>query len=67
MQCRVFSGPWNQTQDSFNHWAKGKMLTKDVIIHTQAVVAYKAAQPSIYLVITVYHPETGIWTEEPKQ
>jgi len=61
MQCRVFSGPWNQTQESFNRWSKGKALSKDVIIHTQANVVYKANEPSMYLTITIYFPETDPW------
>lgn len=61
MKCRIFSGPWNQTQDAFNRWAKGKALTKEVIIHTQATVVYKANEYSVYVTITVYHPEHVSW------
>jgi len=61
MKCRIFSGPWNQTQDSFNNWAKGKALTKEIIIHTAATPIYKANEYSVYVTIAVYYPEDSVW------
>jgi len=61
MQCKIFIGPWNQVMDAFNQWAKGKALSKDVIIHTQTYTVYKAAEYSEHMTITVYHPEEAPW------
>jgi len=61
MKCEVFIGPWNQVMDAFNKWAKGKLLTKEVVIHTNALAVYKAGEYSGYICITVYHPEDPFW------
>ena len=57
MQCKVFTGPWNQAMDAFNSWAKGKILYKDVLIHSHSLIVYKAGQYSEHLTIVVYHPD----------
>jgi len=67
MKCKVFTGPWNQTQDAFNNWAKGKALTKDIIIHSHAYVMYKPnTEYSVYVTIVVFYPEAQPWDSEAK-
>jgi len=50
--------------DAFNEWAKGKALTKDVIIHTHADIIPIKENTYTYLAITVYHPEGKPWEGE---
>jgi len=61
MKCKVFYGRWDEAMDTFNEWAKGKALTKDVIIHTNAHIEVKDGNTFTYLAITVYHPEDPLW------
>lgn len=49
MQVMIFSGDRSAVQDEFNKWAKGKALTKDVLIQSDADGAY--------VFIFVYYPE----------
>jgi hypothetical protein len=61
MQCKIFCGEWFEAQDAFNEWAKGKALTKQVIIHT-IYTPVKGTQGIKYCVaIVVYHPEDEVW------
>jgi hypothetical protein len=66
MKCKVFIGSWNQAVDAFNVWAKGKALSRDVIIHTQTYVIYKAGEYREHMTITVYHPEGEHWEQTNK-
>ena len=61
MQCKVFIGPWNQAMDAFNQWAKGKALSRDVLIHTQTYIVYKCGEYSAHITISVYHPDDPVW------
>jgi hypothetical protein len=46
--------------DAFNKWAKGKALTRDVLIHTvHTNVMYDTGETQIAIV--VYHPEDPFW------
>ena len=56
MKVKIFYGKIEEVEKQFNEWAKGKALTKNVIIHT---VAYPtpAIGASDYIVIAVYYPE----------
>lgn len=62
MKCRIFWGCVKEAQDQFNEWAKGKSLTREVIIHTQVIeriVSCEETSPS--LLIIVFHPEGQQW------
>jgi len=54
-------------QRSFNNWAQGKALTKDVIIHTHYGEYEGGGEKQIYLCIVVFHPEDTHWITEPSQ
>lgn len=60
MKCKIFTGTWYEAQDAFNAWAKGKALSREVLIHTVAI-----RNDNIYqdgrIVIVVYHPEDPSW------
>jgi hypothetical protein len=60
MKCTIFVGRWYDAQYSFNNWAKGKDLTRDVIIHEQ-VIYPREEEPTPQLLIIVYHPDTPEW------
>lgn len=45
--------------ESFNRWAKGKALTKDVIIHTVAWQRESVSDSGFAII--VYHPEDPFW------
>jgi hypothetical protein len=60
MKCKIFFGLWYEAQDAFNAWAKGKALTRDVLIHEQLM--WTAGEPKTpCLLIIVYHPEDPFW------
>lgn len=68
MKCTIFTGEWFDAQNQFNKWAKGKDLTREVLIHEQ--VLYNADElHHSYLAIIVYHPDTPAWnaTKEPEK
>ena len=66
MKCKIFIGEWYEAQDAFNAWAKGKALTREVLIHTIAFPPKDPHSPEIITII-VYHPEEPHWDETPKQ
>ena len=57
MKCLSFHGRWYEAQNAYNKWAEGKPLTKDVIIHSHAVVNTSNDQIDIGLLITVFFDE----------
>lgn len=67
MKCKIFKGTWYDVQEAFNKWAKGKSLTRDVIIHTQVTERVESCEStSPTLMIIVFHPEGKEWdTTEP--
>ena len=66
MKCKVFVGAWFEAMDAFNKWAKGKNLTRNVIIHTSITDFFSSGGYEPKMVITVYHPEGEPWdTTEP--
>ena len=65
MKCKVFIGSYLTAQDAFNAWAKGKMLTRDVIIHEQVMYPREEA-PDTQLLIIVYHPDGKEWDATPR-
>jgi len=62
MKMKVFYDEVLKVQDAFNKWAKGKKLTKDVIIQ---VVPFPASESSYSdgMAIVVIHPEGKEWDE----
>jgi len=60
MKCKIFEGTWYEAQDAFNQWAKGKRLTKDVIIHTH-VTQQGLKHIEARIAIIVFHPDTPEW------
>jgi len=67
MKCKIFWGCVAEAQDAFNKWAKGKSLTREVIIHEQ-ITRGSREEGTVQLVIIVYHPDTPEWnaTKETK-
>jgi hypothetical protein len=66
MKCKIFIGEYYEAQNAFNKWAKGKTLTRDVVIHT-VFVGYPQACMSPHIAIIVYHPEDPFWDATPEQ
>ena len=56
MKVKIFIGLAADIAKDFNEWAKGKALTKDIIIHT---VTYPPTfqDPYRHVLIAVYYPE----------
>jgi hypothetical protein len=66
MKCKIFIGKWYEAQDAFNAWAKGKALTREVLIHTIPLSKEPALIDS-WIAIVVYHPEDPQWDKtEPE-
>ena len=66
MKCKIFIGKWYDAQDSFNAWAKGKALTREVLIHTIPL----SKEPTLidsWIAIVVYHPEDPQWDKTEPQ
>ena len=65
MKVKIFYGIPETVEEEFNEWAKGKALSRNVIIHTSA---YPTGQTGIYdaVIIAVYYPE-GLWPEEEEK
>jgi hypothetical protein len=66
MKCKIFTGKWYEAQDAFNQWAKGKALTREVLIHEQ-IVPHVLGEHEPRLMIVVYHPEDPHWDETPQK
>ena len=65
MKVKIFYGHPEDVEKKFNEWAKGKALTRNVIIHTIPFPA-PAEGVSDYMAIVIYHPE-GLWPEEEEK
>ena len=66
MKCKTFFGNEGEVVVAFNHWAKGKALGREVIIHTQTHYIFdKVLVPKLSIV--VYYPEGLSWDREPEQ
>lgn len=62
MKCKTFTGTPEKAADLFNQWAKGKSLTREVIIHTQVTERIEGCNTtSPTLMIIVFHPEGKEW------
>jgi len=60
MKCKIFIGTWYEAQDAFNQWAKGKALTREVLIHT-IPLSNEPWEKYDDIAIVVYHPEDPQW------
>ena len=67
MKMKVFTGRWYDTMDAFNNWAKGKALTKEVLIHTHAEFNPIYEDKEVALTIVVIHPEDPHWDKTEPQ
>jgi hypothetical protein len=65
MKTKTFFGEAREVEVAFNSWAKGKALTKDIIIHTSMHYIY-AREMTVKLSIVVLYPEGSVWDKEPK-
>jgi hypothetical protein len=64
MKCKTFTGTPEKAADLFNQWAKGKVLTREIIIHTQITERIEGCDTtSPRLMIIVFHPEGWDATE----
>ena len=63
MKVKIFYGTIKSVTEAFNRWAKGKALSRNIIIHT---IAYPAPDTGTedYIAIVVYYPE---WIEEEQE
>lgn len=57
MQVKLFGGVAYEVKKDFNEWAKGKMLTKDVIIHTHITALQMHDVPAVGVLIVVFFDE----------
>ena len=62
MKVKIFYGHPENVEKQFNEWAKGKALSRNIIIHTVAIPMPEISSYG-YIAIAVYYPE---WIEEQK-
>jgi hypothetical protein len=65
MKCKTFSGSLGEVEYAFNAWAKGKLLTRDIIIHSY-VTSDVSRTYDVDCTIIVFYPEGSLWDEEPE-
>ena len=63
MKVKIFYGDKEEVEYEFNEWAKGKALTKNVIIHSVISPAPSVGAKDLFAIF-VYYPE---WIEEEKE
>jgi len=63
MKVKIFYGTIKSVTEAFNRWAKGKALTKNIIIHSVAFPAPSEGTTDLFAIF-VYYPE---WIEEEKE
>jgi hypothetical protein len=61
MKMKIFTGKINEAIEAFNKWAKGKALTRDVIVHTHVQFSNGVSLWDDYAIILVIHPEVPYW------
>ena len=64
MRCKSFRGLLAQA--SFNNWAKGKILDRDVIIHS-LLEPPEGGVPVSTIAIIVYYREGSSWDKDPSE
>ena len=57
MKCKVFRGDSGEAAADYNEWAKDRVLTKDVIIHTHVVPCMHEEQCFYATYIIVFYDE----------
>jgi hypothetical protein len=62
MKCTIFTGDLLDAYDQFNNWAKGKALTKEVIIHTYVTHGVED-ESETQITIFVFHPDDDHWNK----
>jgi hypothetical protein len=63
VKVKIFYGTLESVQKAFNQWAKGKALTRNIIIHSAAFPAYGGDVMDLFAIF-VYYPE---WLEEDEK
>jgi len=60
VKCKIFYGIPITVEAQFNEWAKGKALTRDIIIHT---IPFPVEHGGLrdFIAIIIYYPEGSIW------
>jgi hypothetical protein len=66
MKVKIFYGTLESVQKAFNQWAKGKALSRNIIIHSAAYPAYSQDVPDLFAIF-VYYPEGSQFDTESKQ
>jgi hypothetical protein len=61
MKMKVFEGTIYEAVNAFNKWAKGKNITREVIIHTHVQFSDGEHLISDYAKIIVVHPDDPFW------
>lgn len=65
MKLQIFSGTEYDVKQQFNEWAKGKALTREILIHEQVMHQGLEAYETIFALF-VYYPEGSSWEEMPQ-
>ena len=60
MKVKIFYGTIKSVTEAFNRWAKGKALSRNIIIHSVAFPAPSKGLEDLFAIF-VYYPE---WIEE---
>jgi hypothetical protein len=60
MKMKVFVGKIRDVEVIFNNWAKGKALTREVLIHTHPLPPLRQGEDD-WLAVIVIHPEDPQW------
>jgi len=60
MKMKVFVGKVHDVEVIFNNWAKGKALTREVLIHTHPLPPLRQGGDD-WLAVIVIHPEDPYW------
>jgi hypothetical protein len=62
MQVTIFDGSMKEVERRFNEWAKGKALTREVIIQSH-LSTYIDHPEAVYMTILVFHPNDDHWNK----
>ena len=60
MKCTIFIGEWYDVIEAFNDWAKGKALTREVIIQSHATHDQEHRYETQFAIF-VFHPDDYHW------
>ena len=62
MKVKIFYGDKEEVEYEFNEWAKGKALTKNVIIHSVISPAPSVGAKDLFAIF-IYYPEGSQFDE----